>query len=88
MSKYGEVVEACVASMGTVSADFESERAAEKCQLLCLCNRSLCAYKLQDYSEAKALAQRLIEHQKSRFVDDSGLAKCLYQEGPGPVGSG
>ena len=89
MSKYGEVVEACVASMGTVSSDFESERAAEKCQLLCLCNRSLCAYKLQDYAEAKALAQRAIdEHQKSRFVDDSGLAKCLYRRGQAQLGLG
>ena len=33
MSKYGEVVDACVASMGTVSADFESEReVGARCQ--------------------------------------------------------
>jgi tetratricopeptide (TPR) repeat protein len=89
MAKYGEVVDACVASTGTVSCDFESERAAEKCQLLCLCNRSLCAYKLEDYDDAKAIAQRAIdEHKKSRFVDDSGLAKCLYRRGQAQLGLG
>jgi len=87
VDKYDEVVKACDASGAIVAADFEAERVKERCYLQCLCNRSLCYYKLQEYEKAKELAQTAIDaHAKSRVVDDSGLAKCLFRRGQASLG--
>mmetsp|Transcript_24294 Transcript_24294/g.72899 ORF Transcript_24294/g.72899 Transcript_24294/m.72899 type:complete len:544 (-) Transcript_24294:46-1677(-) len=87
--QYAKTVAACEAAQSVVSADFEAERAAEKCHLACLANQALCALKLEKYVEAKDAAQAAIEkHSKARVVDDSGFAKCLFRRGQAHLGLG
>uniref|UniRef100_A0A7S3JNW6 peptidylprolyl isomerase n=1 Tax=Aureoumbra lagunensis TaxID=44058 RepID=A0A7S3JNW6_9STRA len=89
IAEYDKALELLSKEKSKISADYESELLAEKCELACRNNKALCALKLMDWSLAKLFcAEGLQVQERAKVPDASSKAKLLFRRGQAQLGNG